>query len=57
MRPVLGRPLGRSSYLASGRPKRVDYWAATPAAQWVKGLSLNGGAGGHAQAGFGRRPG
>src|SRR6266581_1081099 len=29
--PVLGRPLGSTRYLVRGRPKRVDYWAATPA--------------------------
>jgi 8-oxo-dGTP diphosphatase len=28
---ILGRPLGWSSYDSGGQPKRVDYWAATPA--------------------------
>lgn len=27
--PRLGRPLPSQSYVADGRPKRVDYWAAT----------------------------
>ena len=31
VRPVLGRPLGRSRYQVRAVPKRVDYWAATPA--------------------------
>jgi 8-oxo-dGTP diphosphatase len=31
IRPVLGRRLPSTSYLADGRPKRVDYWAARPA--------------------------
>jgi 8-oxo-dGTP pyrophosphatase MutT (NUDIX family)/phosphohistidine phosphatase SixA len=52
MRPVLGRPLKRMFYLAAGRPKRVDYWAATPAPRWAAGLSLNGGAGARTQDGF-----
>ena len=52
-RPVLGRPLGRTTYESSGRPKRVDYWVATPAPSWVESLSLNGAAGGRARAGFG----
>ena len=52
MRPVLGRPLKRTFYLAAGRPKRVDYWAATPAPPWPWGLSLNGGAGSRTQDGF-----
>jgi 8-oxo-(d)GTP phosphatase len=30
-RPVLGRPLRTIRYQRKGRPKRVDYWAATPA--------------------------
>jgi 8-oxo-dGTP pyrophosphatase MutT (NUDIX family) len=53
IRPVLGRPLGRTTYEANGRPKRVDYWAATPAPWWAGRLSLNGGAGSRAQAGSG----
>src|SRR5579875_3629537 len=28
VRPVLGPRLGRTRYLASGLPKRVDYWSA-----------------------------
>lgn len=31
IRPVLGRPLPTARYESSGRPKRVDYWAARPA--------------------------
>ena len=31
VRPVLGRPLRTVRYWSNGRPKRVDYWAATPA--------------------------
>jgi 8-oxo-(d)GTP phosphatase len=27
---TLGRPLGRSTYLANGLPKHVDYWSARP---------------------------
>jgi 8-oxo-(d)GTP phosphatase len=30
IRPVLGPPLGTVHYPVEGRPKRVDYWAATP---------------------------
>ncbi|RAY11268.1 NUDIX hydrolase [Actinomadura craniellae] len=30
--PLLGRRLPRSSYMKDGRPKQVDYWAATVAA-------------------------
>ncbi len=52
-RPTLGRPLGRTTYEVDGRPKRVDYWVATPAPSWVGRLSLNGGAGSRARAGFG----
>jgi 8-oxo-dGTP pyrophosphatase MutT (NUDIX family)/phosphohistidine phosphatase SixA len=29
MTPRLGRPLSSHTYVADGRPKRVDYWAAT----------------------------
>jgi 8-oxo-(d)GTP phosphatase len=32
LRPVLGRPLPTAHYESGGRPKRVDYWAARPAA-------------------------
>jgi 8-oxo-(d)GTP phosphatase len=32
LRPVLGRPLPAAHYDSGGRPKRVDYWAARPAA-------------------------
>jgi 8-oxo-(d)GTP phosphatase len=32
IRPVLGRPLPSVRYQRKGRPKRVDYWAATSAA-------------------------
>jgi 8-oxo-(d)GTP phosphatase len=49
-RPVLGRPLGRTAYESSGRPKRVDYWAATPAPRWAGNLGPNGGAGSRARA-------
>ncbi len=52
IRSVLGRPLRRTSYLVSGRPKRVDYWAATPSTPWAEGLIPPGGAGGRAQAGW-----
>jgi 8-oxo-dGTP diphosphatase len=31
IRPVLGRPLPTIHYQRKDRPKRVDYWAATPA--------------------------
>lgn len=31
IRPILGRRLSPSFYDKDGRPKRVDYWAATPA--------------------------
>lgn len=31
IRPVLGRPLPTIRYLVKDRPKRIDYWAATPA--------------------------
>ncbi len=50
LRPVLGRPLPQISYLAKGRPKRVDYWAATPSAPRAAGISQNGGASDRAQA-------
>lgn len=33
VRAVLGRRLASTSYVADGRPKRVDYWAAHPAGQ------------------------
>jgi 8-oxo-dGTP pyrophosphatase MutT (NUDIX family)/broad specificity phosphatase PhoE len=52
IRPVLGRPLRRTSYLVSGQPKRVDYWAATPSTPWAEGLIPHGGAGSRAQAGW-----
>jgi 8-oxo-(d)GTP phosphatase len=51
-RPVLGRWLGQTAYEANGRPKRVDYWAATPAPLTLR-PGLNGGAGSGAQAGSG----
>lgn len=31
IRPLLGRRLPPCTYMKDGRPKRVDYWAATPA--------------------------
>lgn len=37
VRPVLGRPLGVSRYQVCGRPKRVDYWAATVAPRHLPG--------------------
>ncbi len=52
LRPVLGRQLPRMSYLAAGRPKRVDYWAATPAAPQAQEHVPNGGAGSRAHAGL-----
>jgi 8-oxo-(d)GTP phosphatase len=30
LRVILGRPLGRSSYVVNGLPKHVDYWSARP---------------------------
>lgn len=39
LRPVLGRPLGVSRYQVWGRPKRVDYWAATVAPRCPSGLA------------------
>ncbi len=54
LRPVLGRPLKPMFYRAGDRPKRVDYWAATP---WPPGASdgpliHNGSAGSRAEEGF-----
>jgi 8-oxo-dGTP diphosphatase len=42
VRPVLGRPLRPAFYQADGRPKRVDYWTATPAAVSFRGQIPNG---------------
>ncbi len=50
LRPVLGRPLTRMLYQTNGRPKRVDYWAATPAVPVAEGLSRGGGGSSRAQA-------
>ena len=50
LRPVLGRRLPPMFYLAAGRPKRVDYWAATLAAPQAREHIPNGGAGSRAQA-------
>ena len=52
LRPVLGRPLKQVSYQAQGRPKRVDYWAATPAAPQPGGQGWGGAAGSPAQPAF-----
>ena len=52
LRPVLGRQLPHMFYLAAGRPKRVDYWAATPAAPQAQEHIPNGGAVSRAHAGL-----
>ncbi len=60
VRAVLGRPLGWTRYRVSDRPKRVDYWAATPQPPPVAGqpdkptgqIFLNGAAASRAHDGF-----
>jgi len=52
LRPVLGRPLKQVFYRAQGRPKRVDYWAATLSAPPPEGQGSGGAADSHAQPAF-----
>ncbi len=52
LRPVLGRPLKQVFYQAQGLPKRVDYWAATPAAPRPEGRGWSAAADSPAQPAF-----